>query len=35
VWNRLKAQVSDKGASVPFDVLKLLAIELAKKMIGL
>ncbi len=35
VWNRLKAQVSEKGASVPFDVLKLLAIEFAKKMFGL
>lgn len=35
VWNRLKAQASDKGTSLPFDVLKLLAIEAVKKLLGL
>ncbi len=35
VWNKLKVQVSDKGTSLPFDVLKLLAIEAVKKMFGL
>jgi hypothetical protein len=35
VWNKLKAQASDKGTALPFDVLKLLAIEAIKKMFGL
>lgn len=35
VWNKLKAQASDKGTSLPFDVLRLLAIEAIKKIFGL
>jgi hypothetical protein len=35
IWKKIKAQVSDKGSSLPFDVAKSLAFELAKKFVGL
>lgn len=35
VWQKVKAQASDKGIALPFDVLKLLAVESVKKLFGL
>jgi len=35
VWNRVKTQVSDRGTALPFDLLKLLAVETLKKLFGL
>lgn len=35
VWKKIKAQASDKGAALPFDIAKSLALELAKKIVGL
>jgi hypothetical protein len=35
VWSQVKAQASEKGAALPFDVLKTLAIEAVKKLVGL
>jgi Hypothetical protein (DUF2513) len=35
VWTKLKTQASEKGASLPFEVLKSLAIEAVKKLFGL
>ncbi len=35
VWNKTKEIVKDKGGSVPFEVVKDIVIEIAKKMVGL
>jgi hypothetical protein len=35
VWTQVKAQASEKGTALPFDVLKSLAIEAVKKLVGL
>ena len=35
VWTKVKSQASEKGVSLPFEVLKSLAIEAVKKMFGL
>ena len=35
VWSQVKAQASEKGTALPFDVLKTLAIEAVKKLVGL
>lgn len=35
VWKKVKAQASDKGAALPFDIAKALALEAAKKLLGL
>ena len=35
VWNTVKAQVSDRSTALPFDLLKLLAVEALKKLFGL
>ena len=35
IWNMVKAQASQKGTSLPFEVLKSLAIEGIKKLVGL
>jgi len=35
VWAKVKAQASEKGAAIPFDVLKSLALEAIKKVVGL
>ncbi|MCF6156805.1 MAG: hypothetical protein E3K36_16555 [Candidatus Brocadia sp.] len=34
VWKQTKEIVKDKGGSLPFEVLKSLAIEFAKKLVG-
>lgn len=35
VWAKVKSQASEKGVSLPFEVLKSLAIEAVKKLFGL
>lgn len=35
VWAKVKAQASDKGTALPFDVLKALAVEALKRLVGL
>jgi len=35
VWKKIKAQASDKGAALPFDIAKSLALDVAKKLLGL
>jgi hypothetical protein len=35
VWKKVKAQASEKGTALPFDVLKSLALEAVKKLVGL
>ena len=35
VWSQVNAQASEKGTALPFDVLKTLAIEVVKKLVGL
>lgn len=32
IWNKIKTNVAEKGGSIPFDVLKLLAVDYAKKL---
>lgn len=33
VWNKLKEVVKEKGGSIPFEIMKALAVDLAKKFI--
>lgn len=35
VWAKVKSQASEKGVSLPFEVLKSLATEAVKKLFGL
>ena len=35
VWNKVKATVKEKGGAIPFEVLKLLAIQAAKSVFGI
>jgi predicted transcriptional regulator len=35
VWNQVKDEVKEKGGSIPFDLLKALALQVAAKYFGL
>jgi hypothetical protein len=35
IWKKVKTQASEKGAALPFDIAKSLALELAKRLVGL
>ena len=35
IWNQTKEVVKEKGGSLPFEIIKTLAVEVAKKMVGL